>query len=294
MDNRAPPRVMLLAHLSGRRPPEITALRRLFKVRMDTGWFFDTVGRVMPDKMAELRAIDDPHEQIARFAETFEHRYFPLAEHVMSWITEGTEYAEEEGDDTVWSLLSGGPPYELYGFEYEDPHEMWQEAGPARTLLLLLLGPDPDLPHAGHFDSGVRVSWFEQATAFMDLTPLTRIPEPPWPGSQVIEALEAEGLNAVATTCRWLSHATDIWMADTHVLPDSWGDPSIYDDGWGDEFLEEMAEQWQVTRVIQEEIRTATAWIEMDPVDAMTTMIDAIEKHNGRPAANRQVQEIPE
>ena len=289
MDHRPP---VLKRGISGwsNAPPALASVlwERLW--RGDRLWFEQLVTDLLPEDAAHIMSQQTIGNELMAFDRAFSAEYFPLESDVMmaycDWATMG-----EDDETTPWTYLREGPPMEVYGFQYSSEHTLTEDHGNEIAMLMMMMGPTAAAPHAQAFDDGVRVGWFSMATEQVPIATLSRIPEPPWPSDVVIAALEDGGLAETAMTCRWLCADTGVWMADAYVMPESWGDPSIYDGGWDTEYITEMTEQWHETRAILENVERTKWWIRTRPAEAMEQIIDVIERNTAWQNGMRQVIE---
>ena len=278
MGHAGPPRLSAIAEAAALAPPALQAIAAQYQVRADYQWFSETVERLLPEHRETILAQPDLNRTIFEFCGAFEQEYFPLSEVIMFGIAEW-EYDPFEGDRSPLGLIQSGPPFEVHGFECQDMHQMWQEHGAAKTLLMMLLGPDRDLSWRKEEETGMRISWFDAAMSAVDLGVLARIPEPPWRARHVIECLERSEMPDAAQTCRWLTNSTDVWLADVTIMEESWGDPGIYDEGWGEDHLEEMATEWAETKAILDAVNRTIEWMDENPNAALGQLVNAIETH---------------
>ena len=238
MDIRPPMRLKRLIEMAVRQPVRVTDLLRMTEDIEDWQWFCDLVRRILPESADLILTEGQDSETVARFRHHFEEKYFPLYEPLMDHLTD-RYWMQDPDEQSVWKSFKEGPPFDLYGLEIEDEHEVWEVN---RTLvpLLLLLTSGENSGSDWNFDDGVMVTWIEEAARIMDPDILRRMPDPCWTVAQVVTAFERAGQHDLAWAMRWVNHNTGVWGADAYFIEQPWAGSLAFRMGWDEEWLLEI------------------------------------------------------
>ena len=207
MEATAPPRLSGLAEeLLLRRPPSLRELATLVGRADDYSWFAGLVRRLFPTEAETVLSAPDVGKRVARWAELFGERHFPLHAGYL-------EYYLSEDDEPPCTVLRRGIPYGLLGFGYEGLHEMWDGYRDGISAMALLAKP----PDTYIETDGIRVAWLESAAARIPQDTLLRIPEGGIPLDVLKETLKGTRFEGAAGAGAWVWAQTGIFPSTTRT-----------------------------------------------------------------------------
>ena len=176
--------------------------------------------RLFPEEAEAALAAPDVRTRVERFTRLFQERHFPLYASFLDLYW-------DEGDESIWTWLRRGIPFELFGFGYDDLHEVWDRYRDGLSAMVLLVRP-PDSYYEE--PDGLRVAWLESAAARIPQETLLRIPEGGIPLDALTEALKGTGFGGAAQAAAWVWGETGNFFLD-----------ASYEDGKYDGFADPCA-----------------------------------------------------
>ena len=263
MATAAPALLSGLSKLLLRRPPSLRELVTIVGYADDYAWFMELVRRLFPDEAEAALSAPDVRTRVARFANLFAKRHFPLYMPVI-------EFFFEDGEEPPWSWLRRGIPFDLMGFGYEGLHELWNGYRDGISALLLLVEP-PDSFY-GESDE-IRTAWLESAAERIPQSTLERIPQGGIPVEAIAEAVKDTSFEGAAKAASWVFAETGNFFLD-----------NCYDDGsfdgfcdpWEDEIIAEGTEEWQKASALIDEVCRLADWLEEDLPGRFADMLDTV------------------
>ncbi len=259
----APAQLSGLANLLLRRPPSLRDLVTLIGYADDYAWFAGLARRLFPQEAEDALSAPDIRTRVERFAQLFGERHFPL-------YAPFFEFFMDEGDEPPWTWLRRGIPFELMGFGYDAPHELWDGYREGLSAMVLLARP-PDSSYEG--PDGLRVAWLESAAARIPQETLRRIPEGGIPLDDLAEALKGTGFEGAAQACSWVFAETGNFFLDASY------DDGMYEgfsDPWEDEVIEAGTEEWRKAAAVMDAVGKLADWLEEDLPGRFAEMLDFV------------------
>ena len=263
MEATAPPRLSGLAEeLLLRRPPSLRELATLVGRADDYSWFAGLVRRLFPTEAETVLSAPDVGKRVARWAELFGERHFPLHAGYL-------EYYLSEDDEPPCTVLRRGIPYGLLGFGYEGLHEMWDGYRDGISAMALLAKP----PDTYIETDGIRVAWLESAAARIPQDTLLRIPEGGIPLDVLKETLKGTRFEGAAGAGAW------VWAQTGRFFLDYSYEDGFYDgfaDAWEDEIIAEATREWAEANAILDSVDRLVDWLEEDLPGRFAEMVDFV------------------
>ncbi len=259
----APAQLSGLANLLLRRPPSLRDLVTLIGYADDYAWFAGLARRLFPQEAEDALSAPDIRTRVERFAQLFGERHFPL-------YAPFFEFFMDEGDEPPWTWLRRGIPFELMGFGYDAPHELWDGYREGLSAMVLLARP-PDSSYEG--PDGLRVAWLESAAARIPQETLRRIPEGGIPLDDLAEALKGTGFEGAAQACSWVFAETGNFFLDASY------DDGMYEgfsDPWEDEVIEAGTEEWRKAAAVMDAVGKLADWLEEDLPGRFAEMLEFV------------------
>ena len=263
METAAPPRLSGLAKLLLRRPPSLRELVTLVGYAEDYAWFAGLVRRLFPEEGEEVLSAPDVRTRVERFTRLFQERHFPLYASFLDFFW-------DEGDEPIWSWLRRGIPFELFGFGYDDLHEVWDRYRDGLSAMVLLVRP-PDSSYEE--PDGVRVAWLESAAARIPQETLLRVPEGGIPLDALTGALTGTGFEGAAQACSW------VWSQTGNFFLDASYEDGEYDgfaDPWDDDLIAQGTEEWRQASAVMDSVGRLADWLEDDLPGRFAEMLDFV------------------
>ena len=262
MEAAAPPRLSGLAKLLLRRPPSLRELVTLVGYAEDYAWFAGLVRRLFPEEGEEVLSASDVRTRVERFTRLFQERHFPL---YASFL----DFYWDEGDEPIWTWLRRGIPFDLFGFGYDDLHEVWDRYRDGLSAMVLLVKPrdsyyeEPD---------GLRVAWLESAAARIPQETLLRIPDGGIPLDALTGALTGTGFEGAAQACSW------VWSETGNFFLDASYEDGEYDgfDPWDDDLIAQGTEEWRQASAVMDSVGRLADWLEEDLPGRFAEMLDFV------------------
>ena len=263
MEAAAPPRLSGLAKLLLRRPPSLRELVTLVGYAEDYAWFAGLVRRLFPGEGEEVLSAPDVRTRVERFTRLFQERHFPLYASFLDFFW-------DEGDEPIWTWLRRGIPFDLFGFGYDDLHEVWDRYRDGLSAMVLLAKPrdsyyeEPD---------GLRVAWLESAAARIPQETLLRIPDGGFPLDALTGALTGTGFEGAAQACSW------VWSETGNFFLDASYEDGEYDgfaDPWDDDLIAQGTEEWRQASAVMDSVGRLADWLEDDLPGRFAEMLDFV------------------
>ena len=255
------PKLTKLADMLRRRPPALTDIAALTNHTGDYVWFTQVVGHLFPAEADSILAGTTLTDKIENFTTLFAERHFPIYQgfydaYYMDW------------EDSPFSLMRIGIPYELMGLGFDGLHSLWDVLKPGIALQAVIAGtppnwsPDPD---------GLRVAWLDSAADHVPVEILRRIPEGGIPIDTLSRCLKGTRFEAVVYTAQW------VW-ADTgnFFLDFSDEDGVEFYDPWEEDVIEQVSHQWRLARGMLDPIHDLADWLDRDLRSRFSEMVDFI------------------
>ena len=261
MATAAPALLRGLSQLLLRRPPSLRELVTIVGYADDYAWFTGLVRRLFPDEAEAALSAPDVRTRVARFANLFAAKHFPLYMPVI-------EFFFEDGEEPPWSWLRRGIPFDLMGFGYEGLHELWNGYRDGISALLLLVEP-PDSFY-GESDE-IRTAWLESAAEHIPQSTLERIPQGGIPVEALAEAVKDTSFEGAAKAASWLFADTGNFFLDNCYEDGSFDG---FADPWEDEIIAEGTEEWQKASALIDEVCRLADWLEEDLPGRFAEMLD--------------------
>ena len=263
MATAAPALLSGLAEKLLRRPPSLRELVTLIGYADDYAWFAGLARRLFPQEAEAALAAPDVRARVARFANLFGERHFPL-------YAPFFEFYMDEGDEPPWTWLRRGIPFELMGFGYECLHGMWEDYREGLSALVLLAKP-PDSFHEG--PDGIRVAWLESAAERIPQETLERVPQGGIPLDDLAGALKGTGFEGAAQASSWVFAETGNFFLDASYED---GEYEGFSDPWEDEVIEAGTEEWRKASALIDSVTQLTDWLEEDLPGRFAEMLDFV------------------
>ena len=249
MEGTPPPTLSALAHRLVRRPPSISDVVALLRYSEDYGWFVDLTRRMFPEEADRIMRIPGVRGRVAEFATLVERRHFQLQYGLIEYIL------EEDGiPPCTW--LRRGIPFMLYGFSYDDFHEMWSSYSTGLSAIALLTRPYGD--HLGN-EAGLRVSWLESAAVHIPQEVLDRIPAGGIKVDRFRRALAGTQFEGAAMAAAWIWSETGLYFLDCNS-----DDFDGFVDPWDEDVIELGTKEWARAAKILDAADKAAKWLDMD------------------------------
>ena len=263
MEAATPPRLSGLVKLLLRRPPSLRELVTLAGYAEDYAWFVGLVRRLFPEEGEEVLSASDVRTRVERFTRLFQERHFPL---YASFL----DFYWDEGDEPIWTWLRRGVPFELFGFGYDDLHEIWDRYRDGLSAMVLLVRP-PDSSYEE--PDGLRVAWLESAAARIPQETLIRIPEGGIPLDALTGTLKGTGFERAAQACSW------VWSQTGNFFLDASYEDGEYDgfaDPWEDDLIAQGTEEWRQASAVMDSVSRLADWLEDDLPGRFAEMLDFV------------------
>ena len=259
----APPQLSGLAKLLLRRPPSLRELVTLVGYAEDYAWFAGLVRRLFPEEGEEVLSAPDVRTRVERFTRLFHERHFPL---YASFL----DFYWDEGNEPIWTWLRRGVPFELFGFGYDDLHEVWDRYRDGLSAMVLLVKP-PDSSYEE--PDGLRVAWLESAAARIPQETLLRIPDGGIPLDALTGALQGTGFEGVAQACSWVWSQTGNFFLDASYEDGEYGG---FADPWDDDLIAQGTEEWRQASAVMDSVSRLAGWLEDDLPGRFAGMLDFV------------------
>ena len=198
-----------------------------------------------------------------RFGRLFQERHFPL-------YAPFFDYFLDDGDEPIWTWLRRGIPFELFGFGYDDLHEVWDRYRDGLSAMVLLVKP-PDSYYEE--PDGLRVAWLESAAVRIPQETLLRIPEGGIPLDALTGALRGTGFEGAAQACSW------VWSQTGNFFLDASYEDGEYDgfaDPWDDDLIAQGTEEWRQASAVMDSVSRLAGWLEDDLPGRFAGMLDLV------------------
>ncbi len=263
MEAAAPPRLSGLAKLLLRRPPSLRELVTLVGYAEDYAWFAGLVHRLFPDEGEEVLAAPDVRTRVERFGRLFQERHFPL-------YAPFFDFYLDDGDEPPWTWLRRGIPFELFGFGYDDLHDVWDRYRDGLSAMVLLVKP-PDSSYEE--PDGLRVAWLESAAALIPQETLLRIPGGGIPLDVLTGALKDTGFEGAAQACSWVWGETGNFFLDASYED---GEYDGFADPWDDDLIAQGTEEWRQASAVMDAVSRLAGWLEEDLPGRFAEMLEFV------------------
>ena len=263
METAAPPRLSGLAKLLLRRPPSLRELVTLVGYAEDYAWFAGLVRRLFPEEGEEVLSAPDARTRVERFTRLFQERHFPL---YASFL----DFYWDEGDEPIWTWLRRGIPFDLFGFGYDDLHEVWDRYRDGLSAMVLLARPSDSYYEE---PDGLRVAWLESAAARIPQETLLRIPDGGIPLDALTGALTGTGFEGAAQACSWVCSETGNFFLDASYED---GEYDGFADPWDDDLIAQGTEEWQQASAVMDSVSRLADWLEDDLPGRFAEMLDFV------------------
>ena len=289
--------------LAGRSPPSLQATGRFLRFReqeSEETWFGELARKYLPGKAAQIMGVMVPWVRILRFAGEFGRRYFPLntdyLEMMAGWHDEMLA-DDEEPDYTPYEILRNGIPYLLYGYSYEDFHEIFENESPFTCLSMLLTSTGGFYMMGDEEDAAAREVVREGLARTMSLECLRSLPENGFSPVLLRAALQGTPLEPMALQALWLTGETGNFFLDNQL---DYEMEINYSERWDDETIQLAAGEWRDAQQIIQRVRSLSKWMERDfpqnARDAVEFLLERVETmpEHFRAAENSQTEEREE
>lgn len=243
-EREAPPKDPLEAlsrKLLREAPPSIPFLITLMRDYEEFGEFVELVKEFLPEHERDILRQSTPGEQMARFADRFQDRYFPLADVVRM------------GDFESYADFTRGAPVDVHGFDYEDYEDIAPNGRPAVRLLTYLFEVDFVGPRE-------RVSLAEACREHVPVELLERVPEGGFGLMLASQLLKGTRFEGALLWAQYINQDTGNYFLDT--------DEETYCSGyfpeWNKPTIENLTKQWQQMEKRGEDEVAFFEWLEAD------------------------------
>ena len=264
MATAAPALLSGLPQMLLRRPPSLRELVTIVGYADDYAWFMELVRRLFPDEGEAALSLPDVRTRVARFANLFAEKHFPLYMPVIEY------WMEWEGEEPPWSWMRRGIPFDLMGFGYEGLHELWNGYRDGISALLLLVKP-PDSFY-GESDE-IRTAWLESAAQRIPQETLERIPQGGIPVETLAEAVKETRFEGAAKAASWVFAETGNFFLDNCYEDGSFDG---FCDPWEDEIIAEGTEEWRKASALMDSVCKLADWLEEDLPGHFAEMLDNV------------------
>jgi len=224
------------------RPPALSVVIAELGEVEDFAFFQGLVQEYLPEHRESILGAGGIGDMVGAFARAFGERYFPLA-HVEDGLIESV------GD------LTRSIPICAQGLAYDDYHEL-PDFRPEFVLATLLVDFEGEEIMGGE---GIQVTLLEEAARHVPQALLERIPERGFALQLLEERLAGTPYQGLIAHAWYLCHATGSIFLDA-TCEDLQG----YEIRWTREEVDNLTEQWQAARDIQEEADGFLQWLEQD------------------------------
>ena len=261
MPAAAPPLLSADAAALLRRPPSLVELVAQVRFADDYAWFAGLVRRLFPEQAEETLSAAAAAERVERFARLFEERHFPLYRPFDDFWADGFD------ESPPWSWLRLGVPFQLMGFGYDEPHELWHSFRPGISALALLArAPEP-------FYEGLNTAWLESAAEHIPGETLLRVPAQGVPLDDLSSAVGGTRFEAAAQAGAWVFARTGNFFLD-HSLEDDMYDG--FADPWEDEVIAAGTDEWREAKQLLDAVGRLTDWLEADLPARFAELLDFV------------------
>jgi len=255
MPDKLTPLTVLVRRLNSQRPPSLGSLIGLIQDHQDYGDFVNLIREFLPEREPEILEPKSPAQQMARFADFFEDRYFPLP-----FFFRGLE-AEEYAD------LTRDIPLMALGFSYQDYDDLVQN-GNIGAMLMTYFFRQP------YGEQGARVALGEACQEQVPVALLQRIPDPGFTPEDLHRLLDGTPYQALATWGDLINLSagndfldTDEEMMANSVLPE-----------WSKENVEYFTRQWAEAEEIRQRPFEMMDKFADHPQDYLREVLDFIKQ----------------
>ena len=227
-----------------------------------------------------------PWVRVLRFADEFGRRHFPLntdyLEMMAGWHDEMLS-EDDEPEFTPYEILRNGIPYQLYGYSYDDFHEIFENERPSTCLGALLTGTREFYLMGDEEDAAAREVLREGLARTMSLECLRSLPEKGFRPDLLRAALQGTPLEPMALQALWLVGETGNFFLDNQLDYDN---EINYGERWEDEIVRLAAVEWRDARHIMRRVRSLRDWMERDfarnardAVEFLLERVEAVPEH---------------
>ncbi len=270
MPDKLTPLATLVRRLGKQQPPSLEMLISLIQDHQDYANFVQLIREFLPEREPEILEPKSPAQQMARFADFFEDRYFSLP-----FYFRGLE-AEEYAD------LTRNIPLMALGFSYQDYDDLVQDGNiGARLMTFFFRQP--------YGEQGARIALGEACQEQVPVELLQRIPESGFTPEELHRFLDGTPYQALAIWGDLINLSagndfldTDEEMMANSVLPE-----------WSKENVEYFTRQWAEAEEIRQRPLAMMDKLADQPEDYLREVLDFItqrqEELDGTDADQRAV-----
>ena len=261
-----PPRLTALIRAVTTRPPALQDLLRITDNAEDHKWFQGLVRLLFPRQAEQLLSQPGEAERVRNFTQQFGNTFFPLSEEYIEFYVLDTDGDPQQ---SPYSILRRGIPYELFGTSSEAIHEMWRIYSPSLASMHLFAD------FAGYiWDPGdVRVAWLEEAAAHIPQPVLERLPKDGVSTPRLTLALKDTRFEAVAHAAQCVSAQTGNFFLDCNYED---GGYEGYADPWDEDWIQQATNEWNNARPILDSINNLAGWLQEDLPARFEEMLDFV------------------
>ena len=273
MENESPPRLSDLIAALTVGPPAIGHLSILLNYTEDYTKFTDMIKATMPDELSSITSASGTYEQLRTFFSAFREKYFPIMEGSI-------EYYMEDAEESPYKWLLHAIPFELYGFGYDERHDIWNQYNPDLAVFSLLSRPTPPdfykeesvswINHETETDE-IHVAWMEKAAGHIPKETLLRVPKHGVPVGLLDQALTGTRFAAAASAGAWIWNETDNFFLDA-----SYDDGIEIIDPWDMETIEIASVEWRKAKKLMDSVDKLSQWLSSDVPGRFAEMLDFI------------------
>ena len=262
----APPRLAALEELLITGPPSIHGMILRFRSSASMVEFQALIRKYLPDQVGTILNKPDLAGQLSAFANIFEENYFPLL-----YIYDDEFHLEDmllNDDDPEYDPLSQllhAIPFQPYGLDYDDAHDMWQGHYDTGLLLLALVS---ELP----FEE-LRVSWIQGAREHVSDDVLRPIAQKGYDVGVLLQALKGTDVQGVIDVAEWFSGMSDNIFLGCPNSPDYFN----YSDPWTDEMVEAYTVEWRYAKQVMDRAKALGARIMLNPDENFKQLLKRVD-----------------
>lgn len=248
-------------------PPSITELSDTVSIGETYQRFKETVTNLLPEQAEHILSTRNTHQQVDRFNKAFEEQYLPLSD----YITSTGVFDQQHPIITMFEYF----PYPICGYSMDEIHQVWKDGEPGPAAMLLLTNITKAYSHTPYpaLDNGIRTAWFEEASQYIDLEVLQKIPPDGIDQTVLEKAVQGTRFEALAEVFPWYFSFTDNYFLSTSYDDDIF----TYGDNYFElELVQGASAQWKEASTIMKKVHDLSDWIEQDLSANFNTIVDHI------------------
>lgn len=231
-------------------PPSVVRLIDLLEASESVAEFLELVREFLPEFETLIMDQMEDTGRIARFAEHFSEKYFPL----------DGEYGQY--DDFTLADFTHHIPVELFGFTYDD----YEEFDSYRNGFILLLSL-VESPSYG--DEGERVVILERVKELVGAWALGVIPPDGWSLDDLHTMLDDTKYEGAVAFVDWVHANTGCWQLDANYM-------EYEGEDWSARVVHGLTEQRAEVIALQDKMGNMYVWLEEDMVHNFQELLAAM------------------